>query len=156
MSVGSEDKLESHQFPNELAGHFHCGHQHQHIEQELADIVPDHGGRGEGFIDGGRGCAGEFGENHAGQDDDTALQADGGVAFYEGQADVAGGFSTEGRQGYGRNGGGDIELEKSAVYCQNHHNGQCPHQERPQQCHRPQGDAFQEAHILNEGCHLLR
>ena len=41
---------------------------------------------------------------------------DGGIAFDEGDADAAGGLSREAGHGDGRDGGGHVELKKSAIY----------------------------------------
>ena len=93
-------------------------------------------------------------ENHTGQHDDTALQADGGVAFEKGHANAAGGLSRKTGQRDGRNGRRHVELEKAAVYRQDHHQGQHPNEQATQQGNGPQGDGVQEPHAFYGGHHL--
>ena len=54
-------------------------------------------------------------EDHTGQNDDTALQTDGGVALEKGNANTAGGLSRKAGHGDGCNGGGEVELEKPGI-----------------------------------------
>ena len=97
-----------------------------------------------------------MGENHAGQYDDTALQADGGIAFEKGHANAAGGLSRETGQGDGRDGRRHIDLKKTGIDCQDHYHGQHPNEQGAQQGDGPQGDGVQEPHAFDGGHHLRR
>ena len=109
----------SHQFPDDTVGHFNGADEHQHIEYQLANVVPDDRCRGNFFCyDGRTGC--KLRENNTGQQNDTALQADGGVALDERHADAAGGLSCKARQRDRRNRRRHIELKKAAIDGQNH------------------------------------
>src|SRR5699024_2085301 len=102
----------------------------------------------------GRG-GGKLRKNDAGQHNDTALQADGGIAFEESDADAAGGLSRETGQGDRRDGGGHVELEKAGVNGQDHNEGENPDKQRPQQSDRPEGDGFQQSYTFNGGNEFL-
>ena len=104
-----------HQFPNQPVAHFDAAHQYQQIENQLADVVPHDGGRRQGVVRNNGRRGGKGGEDHTGQNHDTALQTDCGIAFYECDADTAGGLSHEAGHGDGRDGGGHIELEKTGI-----------------------------------------
>ena len=103
-------------------------HQDQHIEQQLAHIVPHDGHRRKAFIAQNRRRGGKAGKDDAAQYDDAALQTNPGVAFEEALADAAGWLSGKCRQGNRRNGGGDVEPEEPGVDGQNHDRGQHPDQ----------------------------
>ena len=68
--------------------------------------------------------------------------------------DAAGGLSREAGQWNRGDGCGHIELEETAVHREDHHQGQHPDEQRSQQCHRPEWDRFQKAHIFNDADHL--
>ena len=104
-----------HQFPDQPVAHFDAAHQHQQVKDQLADVVPHDGGRRQGAVRDNCWCGGESGEDHAGQNHDTAFQTDGVVAFQKRDADTAGGLSRETGQRDGRDGGGHVELEKAGV-----------------------------------------
>ena len=108
-----------HQFPDDTVGHFNGADEYQHIEHQLANIVPDDRCRGESFRYDGR-AGRKLRENYAGKQNDTALQADGGVAFDERHADAAGGLSCKTRQRDRRNRRRHIELKKAAIDRENH------------------------------------
>ena len=104
----------SHQFSNNSVRHFDGADEHQHIEHQFANVVPDDRCRGESFrYDRWTGC--ELRENNTGQQNDTALQADGGVAFDERHADAAGGLSCKARQRNWCNRRRHVELKKPAI-----------------------------------------
>ena len=39
----------SHQFPDDTVGHFNGANEHQHIEHQFANVVPDDRCRGKSF-----------------------------------------------------------------------------------------------------------
>ena len=137
MALNQPRPISSRMMP---VAHLDRAHQHQHIEDQFAHIVPHDGGCRQRIVrDGGRG-RGKGRENHTGQYDDTALQTDGGVAFQKSHADAAGGLSRKAGQRDGCDGRRHIELEKTAIDGQNHDQGQNPDKQGAQQRHRPQGD----------------
>ena len=72
---------DAHKLPHQLAGALHKPHQDQHIEQQLAHIVPHDGHRRKAFIAQNRRRGGKAGKDDAAQYDDAALQTDAGVAL---------------------------------------------------------------------------
>ena len=145
----------SHQLSDDTVGHFDGADEHQHIEYQLANVVPDDRCRGKSFrYDGWAGC--ELRENNAGQQNDTALQTDGGVALDERHANAAGGLSCKARQRDRRNRRRHVELEKAAVDGQNHDERQHPDEQRAEQRHSPERNALQQADIFNRRCDLGR
>ena len=93
--VCGAESAKAHQLPDDAVAHLDRAHQHQHIEDQLAHIVPYDGGCRQRIVrDGGRG-RGKGREDHTGQYDDTALHADGGIAFQKSNADTAGVFQEE-------------------------------------------------------------
>ena len=122
----------THQFPDDPVGHFNGADEHQHIEHQFANIVPDDRCRGKSFrYDGRAGC--KLRENNTRQQNDTALQADGGVAFDERHTDTAGWLSCEARQRDRRNRRRHIELKKAAGDGQDHDERQHPDEQRTEQ-----------------------
>ena len=65
------DLTNAHELPHQLAGALHESHQDQHIEQQLAYIVPHDGHRRKAFITQNRRCGGKAGEDNAAQYDDA-------------------------------------------------------------------------------------
>ena len=56
----------SHQFPDDAVGHFDGANEHQHIEHQFANVVPDDRCRGKSFrYDRRAGC--KLRENNTGQ-----------------------------------------------------------------------------------------
>ena len=96
-----------------------------------------------------------MGKDNTGQNDHTALQADGGVAFDKSHADAAGGLPRETGQGDGRDGRRHIEFEKAGIDGQNHDQRQNPDKQGSQERYRPQRDTLQKAHVLDDGHHLV-
>ena len=62
---------------------FYQSGQNQHIEHELADVLPDHRDGGQRFIQRRTATGQERRVDHAGQHNDRALHAHADVAFQE-------------------------------------------------------------------------
>lgn len=110
---------------------FHKPHQDQHIEQQLAHIVPHDGHGRKAFITQNRRRGGKAGEDNAAQHDDAALQTDTGIAFKKALADTAGGLTGKGCQRDWRNGCGNIEPEEPGVDGQNNDRGRAQISRQP-------------------------
>lgn len=145
---------QSHQLPDEPVAHLDSPHQHQHIENELSDVVPHDGSRRQGAVRNRRRRRGKGRENHTGQHDHTALQTDGGVAFQKGHANAAGGLSCKAGHGNGGDCRRHVELKKPAVDGEDHHQREHPDKERAQQGDGPQRDALQKSYAFNGRYHL--
>ena len=98
---------------------------------------------------------GKLGKDNTGQNDHTALQADGGVTLNKGHANAAGGLSCETGQRDGGDSRRHIEFEKTGIDGQNHDQRQNPDKQGSQECHRPQRDTLQKANVLDDGHHLV-
>ena len=143
----------SHQFPDDAVGHFNGADEYQHVEYQLANVVPDDRCWSESFRYDGR-AGRKLRKDNTGQQNDTALQTDCGVALDERHANAAGGLSCKARQRDRRNRRRHIELKKAAVDSQNHHERQHPDEQRAEQRHRPERNAFQQTDIFNRRCDL--
>ena len=119
-------RSQAHQFPHDSVAHLDAPHQHQHIEDEFSNVVPDDSGRRHAVIIDGRRGRSERGENHAGENNHTALQTNRGVVLQERNADIAGGLARETGQRNRRNRGCHVEFEKPGIDCQNHHQRENP------------------------------
>ena len=146
--------LESH-LSHDPVCHLDASHQDEHVEDQLPDVAPDHGGRGCVGVHRGR-RRGEDGEDGAGQHDDRALHTHPGIALEEALADVLCWLSGEGGQGDRRDGRVHVQFEKAPVDAQDHDEGQHPDEQSADEGDRPEGDAGEEVRALDGRDDLLR
>lgn len=107
--------LQPEYFPDNALGALHQSYQHHHIEDSFPDILPAHGDNGEGCINHRRPAGHKGGENEAGQDNHSALQAHTDIAFQKGFPGEAGALPGEGRQWDRSQGGVEVQTEKAAI-----------------------------------------
>ena len=94
---------------------FYQSGQNQHIEHELADVLPDHRDGGQRFIQRRTATGQERRVDHAGQHNDRALHAHADVAFQERLPGARGCFSRERCQRQGRNGSVNEDTNQSGM-----------------------------------------
>ena len=136
-------------------GHLDAAHQDEHVEDQLADVAPDHRGRGGVRIHCGRRRC-EDGEDGAGQHDDRPLHTHPSIALEEALADVLCGLSGEGGQGDRRDGGVHVQLKEAPVDAQDHDEGEHPDEQPADEGDGPERDAGKEVGALDGGDDLLR
>ena len=86
---------ETQQFPDDPVTHFDGSNQNQHIEDQFTNLIPHDRSSCHGDVTKSGWSRGKLRKDHSGENNDTALQTDGSIAFQKRYANTAGGLSYE-------------------------------------------------------------
>ena len=128
--------LQPHHLSHNSVRHLDCADKDQHVEDQLADITPDHRSRRSRWINN-RGAGSKHGEDDASQHDDRTFQTHPGIAFKETLADVLCRFTGESGQRDWRDSRIHIEFEEASVNAQDHDKAEHPDKQAAYQSNRP-------------------
>ena len=148
-------QLQSHHFPYDGIAHLHRSHQNEHVEHQLAHVLPYHGRRCRICVNHRRGRC-KLGEYDTGQNDDRSFQTHRRISLQEADPHILGGLPGKCGERNRRDGRIHIQLEEPAIDGENDDERQNCYDQTADQRHRPKRNAFEKTTVFNSFHHLFR